>query len=145
MPTAIEHMRAGLGLIGQDSIIMPAPPDILARCRVVLNSMIARWVNNGIEIEVIPAPVPGDEVYNDDWATPAIQYNLAVMMAPECRVACPPEVTKMAGDLYAEMLERTRLLRVSPNRSVPDGRLPVGSGNDRGGAYITRFYGPRGQ
>ena len=142
MPTAIQHIKGALGIIGQESNIMPAPPEMYQRGLSVLNSMIARWINNGIEIEIIPADIPGNEVYNDEWATPAIQYNLAVMMCPECNITVTPDVLALARSLYAEVVERTRLYKTLPQRSIPDGRLPIGSGNDRGVLNAPRFYGP---
>ena len=142
MPTAIEHVKAALSIIGQNSPILPAPPDMLQRGLSVFNTMIARWVTvHGMEFEVQRADVPGDEVYNDEWATPMIQYNLGVLMCPECNITATPDVVQLADNLLREGVEYTRLLRCTPGRSMVDTRLPIGSGNDRGVLRAPRFYG----
>ena len=140
MAKAIDHINAALQLLGVSSAIRPAPPQMIATALSVYNDMIARWVEDGIEVGAIQVTAPGEETQNYQWAASSIQYSLAVEVAPRAQVDVPSAVLAGQVRLYAEMRERARLGEVIPGRAKVDPRLPVGSGNSRGGRYSRRFY-----
>jgi hypothetical protein len=85
--------------------------------------------------------VPGEESQNYQWTSPALQYSLAIEIAPRAQVDIPQAVVVRQTELYSEMKSRIRLAEVAPGSVRPDGRLPVGSGNTRGVKNTRRFYG----
>ena len=141
MPTANDHIKRSLYLIGASSPIKPASPEILAECLVTFNDMVEQWSSIGYEVYLTKAATLGSEVYNEEWASPVIQYTLAVMCAPICQVDVPPAVAARQMELMTQLQRTTRLNALDPDRVKADSRLPVGSGVDRGRYDDRRFFG----
>lgn len=140
MPTANEHINRAGFLVGLHSTVKPMSPALRDECLRTYNDMVAEWVNDGLELWFVQADVEGDEVYNDDWSSPAIQYNLAVRIAPLGQVEPPPRIIVEANRLYHAARQRVRLAKVTPGRVTYPGRLPVGSGVTQGARWRRRFY-----
>lgn len=140
MPTAIEHINRALYLIGASSPIKPSSPETIEIARQTLNDMAYRWADQGIEVGLLEADMPGEEVQSYEWASPAIQYSLALELADILQVEAPPSVSLRQVQFFEEMRRRVRLCAVVPRRVQMDGRLPRGTGNDRGRRYGRRFY-----
>ena len=142
--TVEHHIKRALQLIGATSPIRPAPAETIQTALSVYNDMIARWFSEGIDVGAAQTETVGDDAQNDQWASPAIQYSLAIEVAPLLQIEASPGVIARASTLFVEMRSRVRLKEVDPSRVEPDGRLPYGSGNTRGRRYGRRFYGGNG-
>lgn len=141
MPTAETHITRALYLLGASSPIKPASPEIKSECLKSFNDMVERWGREGNEIYLTRADVLGDEVNNDEWANAAIQYCLAVEIAPICRVPVPPDVMARQKELMRDLVATSRMEALVPNDCAKDSRMPLGSGVVRGRVDVTRFEG----
>lgn len=142
MAKVIDHVNAALQLLGLSSVIRPATPGMIDLGVEIYNDVIARWVEDGIEVGVVQSQVAGDESQVYPWAAQALQYSMAMMIAPRAQVDVSQAILSGHVELMHVMRERARLSSVVPEgRAQYDPRLPVGSGNSRGGRFSRRFYG----
>jgi hypothetical protein len=136
----IDHINAALELAGVSSPIRTPAPETLLTALTLYNDMIARWVEDGVEIGAIQSSVPGDESQAFPWAVSAIEYSLALEVCPRMQVDVPAAVLARQIDLYQKMATRARLQEIDPCQAQYDSRLAVGAGNSRGRKFARRFY-----
>jgi hypothetical protein len=141
LPTVSDHIRAALQLIGAASAIKPASPEVNSAALDKYNSLVARWVEDGIEVGAVQTDVPGNESQVYSWARDALEYSLAIDIAAPLQVVPSPVVVNRHSELLYTMTRRARLSAVDPTRSKSDERLPLGSGNVRGVKNARRFTG----
>ena len=135
---AIKSIKNALKLIGVHTQVQPASPETFEDAREMLNDMVVEWQDKGIEIDFTPAEAINDELSAPAGTMTAIEYNLAVRMAPIMQVQVPPVVYDKAEVFFRQME------RAWSNYEVPEkvrkSTTPVGQGNQRG-PYARSFSG----
>ncbi len=133
MSIGTKVIQNALKLIGAHSIAMPAQAETLEDGRDILNGMLASWESINILLGATPLNEVGDELNEPLDATVAIQYSLAVLMAPL--------FDSGKGNVSSQLIinERVAFDRVKGlyevfviPKKILSGTTPVGEGNNNG-------------
>jgi len=87
MSTGTKIIQNALSHIGAHSIIRPASPESVEIGKDVLNSMIARWADDGIEFGAVPIEDLGDELSEPVGLTNTVTFNLAIAVTAPARAS----------------------------------------------------------
>jgi len=118
---ALEH-------IGARSVVSPANPESVQTGKDVLNGMIARWQDDGIDMGCVPLKEPGSELSEPLGARNGIEFNLAIELIPLFPGAnVSPMLVASANKTYNEIRRRWRTITI-PKATVR-GTYPRGQGN----------------
>lgn len=132
-------IQEALEEIGAHSIAMPAPAETIVNGMNKLNAMMQLWISWGIDIQVVPLKVPGDELSEPIDTRNAIVANLALILAPsQGKVASQELKTNARNGLN---MVKTLYQKFTISKTVPSSTLPKGAGNSKG-SNRSVFFGP---
>lgn len=120
MTTAATLIADALSLIQVQDPAQPVSPKKMTTGIKALNRMMARWEADGLSLGWSPVASPSDELPIPEEAEEAVEYNLAVRLAPRYGVTVEPAVIGGANTFLAA-LERDQAVAtpIRPILSVP--------------------------
>ena len=83
MTTGTIIIKRALQKIGASSAVSEPEPESVQTAFEALNSMIALWTAQGIDIDAVTLTVPGDDLSEKPDTTNAVILNLAVLVSPD--------------------------------------------------------------
>lgn len=131
MSTGTAIIQNALSHIGAHSAIQPATAEALEVGKTRLDSMLSGWFDTwGIDMGTVPLEVVGSELSEPLGARNGIEYNLAIMLAPDFPGAqVSPTLARFARESFSDILSTWG------DSSIPKvkvrGTLPKGQGNKR--------------
>lgn len=138
MSTALLRVTNALTIIGSHSPIKKARPEVFNLTFDTLVSMLQLWSAQNIGTGITIPDVIGDELDEPPQIHFAIDYNLAVTVAPYLQKKATPEVSAKA----AQAMQAMRTQFGIQSSTIYPGTLPLGSGNT-GPASGQTPIGPR--
>jgi hypothetical protein len=128
MSTGTKVIQNALARIGAHSPIKPASSESMETGRDVLNSMIAQWMDDNIEIGAVPLEAVGSELSEPLGTFNPVVDNLAILLQPYFPASqISQEVRKNAEKGYQYILGKYQTVTVP--KKVVRGTLPAGQGN----------------
>ena len=125
MSTALERVTNALFILGATSPIKKARPEIFNLTFDTLVTMLKLWSSQGISTGLTIPAVIGDELDEPAQIDFAIDFNLAVTVAPYLQKIASPEASSKASSTMQSL--RTQFT-AQPITLYPNS-LPLGSGN----------------
>ena len=126
MATAAEVISDTLAQLLVRQSEAPLQPDEFASGVRALNNMMASWADGGLPLGYTAVDSLSDEVTVPDSAIEAIEFNLALRLAPQFGSA-PSQLIMINAKESLNALRRSIIL--PPVAIFPD-TLPIGSGNE---------------
>ena len=131
MTTASQVIDASLKLLNVASSMSPATPDQQQEAFNVLVDMLAKWEQNGVDVDVYIPYEADEELDEPEWLTGCLKLLLAKNCAPYFQV----EMSEQLKTLVEEAEGDLELHGVPQPES--SARLPKGQGNKYGpGRYL---------
>lgn len=128
--------------IGLAAYVYDLQPDQIMGAVQDMDSMIAAWSENGINIAYplnnTPTPSIDEETGVPVSANLAIYMNLAVLIAPGFGKVLSQELKNQAANAYSALLNWAT--NPTPQMRLP-GRMPIGAGNKYWNSISYPFYG----
>lgn len=128
MSSGTEIITASLQKIGVYSPVSPANPESIVTGKDALNSMIAQWQDDGIDMSCVPLKQPGSELSEPLGSRNAIIDNLAIELSsyfPAANVS--NELIKSAKKGLNFIKRRWKEVTIPYPKA--SGTLPIGQGN----------------
>ena len=142
MSTGTKMVQLALSLIGAHSPIKPAGPESIETGKDMLNSMISRWIDDGINTGMVPLKAVGDELSEPLSLTNTVASNLALELHPLFPASqVSPALRVNANKTYNDMLNKYQAITI-PEPQVRE-TLPVGQGN-RDHSFFDKTFFDRG-
>lgn len=139
MSTGTKIVQNALSNIGAHSVIAPASPESLEVGKDALNSMIARWADEDIDIGAVPLEAIGDELSEPMGLTSAIEYNLSIELHPKFPATqISPQLNASANKTFQDMRSKVQTITI-PNPVVRQ-TLPKGQGNRQSRFINSTFF-----
>lgn len=130
MTTGTKIIERALTHIGVNSPLKSVNPESVTQGMDTLNSLIASWQDEGIEMGAVPLKTPGQELSEPLGARNGIEFNLAVIMAPDFPSATiSPFVLRQASIGFNDIKINWQILTIPKKKTR--GTLPMGQGNRR--------------
>lgn len=130
MTTGTLIIERALQKIGASSSVSEPDPESVQTAFEALNSMIARWTAESIEIGAVPLAVPGDDLSERVESTNAVILNLAVLISPDFdngkQVASPQLMASAVKEL--QMIKALYQTFTIPKKVISS-TTPRGQGN----------------
>jgi hypothetical protein len=132
-------VHGALGQIGAHSAIKPANPTSMQTGVDMLNGMIARWMDDGIDFGAVPLETEGSELSEPLGLTNTIIFNLGIELHPFFPGSqISPQLRTNAGTTYQDMLTKSQVITIP--KPIPRDTLPRGQGNHRNRHVATTFF-----
>lgn len=128
MTIGTDVVKRALQQIGAYSPVMPENPESLALGKDTLNSMIARWQDEGIEMGCVPLNSIGDELSEPLGAFNGIVSNLAIELQPYFPSTKISSELRRTAYIGLNAIRRQWKPVVIPN-AVARSTFPKGAGN----------------
>lgn len=135
-------IKDALQAIGAHSVVSPAAQESITLGMRRLNSMLALWKKEGVDIGYTELTVPGDELGEPTDTTNAIVANLAIVLAPDFdngKQNVSPTLEGRAASGKADIFQIYRTISI-PDKVVSS-TLPRGAGNTICGGPIFKGKG----
>ena len=128
MTTGTKIIHGALSRIGAHSPVRPAGPESMEVSKDILNSMIAMYQDDNIDIGAVPLETEGNELSEPLGLTNMIMENLALKLQPLFPGAqISPELMKSAKIGYQDMIIKYQVITIPQPQTRET--LPVGQGN----------------
>jgi hypothetical protein len=138
MSTGTKLIQNALKKLGVFSIVKPTNPEQLEDVKDSLNSMLARWQDDGIECGAVPLNAIGDDFSEPLGLTNVFEDNLAIEVQPYFESAkISTRLLTNANKGYQDMLTKYRSVTIPKLQARST--LPKGQGN-RHHRYDNTFF-----
>jgi len=125
MSTANERVRSALQLVGADTPIKPARPEVINKTFKILQQMLLLWNSQSILTGLTFPSDIGDELDEPQQIQSAIDTMLAIKAAPAHQKTISQEVRALCK---TDMQQLRNQFSPKP-RTIYPGSLPIGTGN----------------
>lgn len=125
MSTANERVRSALQLVGADTPIKPARPEVINKTFKIFQQMLTLWSSQSIDTGITFPDAIGDELGEPNQIQSAIDTMLAIKAAPAHQKTISPEVRMLCK---TDMQQLRNQFSPKP-RTIYPGSLPIGTGN----------------
>jgi hypothetical protein len=137
--TGTDIVHAALQKIGAHSRVQPASPEAMDVGLYRLNSMIAEWQDDNIELGAVPLETIGEDLSEPLGCRNAIENALALVLAPEFPGSqVSTELERQAKLTYNKLVRRWKVRDVRKTKTR--GTLPIGQGNSYWNSRYTRTF-----
>jgi len=130
MTTGTIIIKRALQKIGASSAVSEPEPESIQTALEALNSMIAMWAAQGIDIDAVALSVAGDELGEKPASTNAVIYNLAIFVSPDFdngKVIVSQELRMLAAVELGSVKALYQTFTIP--KKVVSSTLPKGQGN----------------
>ncbi|MCP5005424.1 MAG: hypothetical protein GY941_16030 [Planctomycetes bacterium] len=128
MSTGTKIVQNALKQIGAFSPVKPTNPESLEDVKDLLNSMLARWQDEGIETGAVPLDAIGDEFSEPMGLYNTFVFNLAIEAQPLFPSGTiSPELRASANETYNQMKKLYQTFTIP--KKVARSTLARGQGN----------------
>ena len=139
MSSGTSVIQGALQKISAHSPLQPAPPEAIETGRLVLNSMLSEWEDDGINLSIAPLETAGSELSEPLGTRNAIMFNLALALAPDFPGAqVSDELRRQAKKSYNKTKRIWKVIEI-PKPQVRE-TLPQGQGNMRNSKWDYTFF-----
>lgn len=129
----LEVIQDALGLIGVNAEGAPVTAEQGEHGLRVMNNLLAEWAADGVDVGHFPQVATGEDFPGDNSVALAVQYNMALTMAPTYGKQVDPVVVGLAGRFYARLVRDAVIALAEPVSSS----LPRSEGQFGGYSILT--------
>lgn len=139
MSIGTEIIQEALEEISAHSALKPSNPTSLERGKNVLNGMIARLQDDGVDMGCVPLKEVGSELSEPLGARNGIIQNLAILLHPKFPGSqLSPTLIANARDSLKGMRDDWKIVTI-PKKKV-NKSFPVGQGNTQSDTWSDPFF-----
>lgn len=132
MSTGTKIVQGALSRLGAHSVVRPAGPEAIETAKDTLNSLIAEWQDDEIDIGAVPLDAVGDELSEPMGLTNTVMDLLAIRLQPlfpGLKISNDLRVNANKG--MQNIIVKYQSITIS--KPVARETLPMGQGNRGGG------------